>query len=309
MLKALSFKLLFLPAFFLLGIFGLSAISVPKAKAEIPKIGDLELGETKTIKVDRLFPNTKYYWKVSRVSNIRLRQYEEIYHTCITTVSDNVIENQLGPFHLVGLYKLEIYQAQRSATECKESGRPAQRKDFSVGGATGKSCCVHPYPRYNLEKNFCETNSAPSTSRPTECSKIGASCEFNSLQCFTTSSIPGGLPGTTSGGGKIIRENACTLGGGNEGLKTALGCIPIYNLTEFVKWFLGWAIGIAGGIAFLLILSSGFQIMTSSGNPDKLKGGQEQLTAAISGLLFIIFSVFLLRLIGVDILQLPGFGR
>ncbi|MEK7182618.1 MAG: hypothetical protein AAB694_00460, partial [Patescibacteria group bacterium] len=85
--------------------------------------------------------------------------------------------------------------------------------------------------------------------------------------------------------------------------------IPIENTTEFVKWFLGWAIGIGGGVAFLLILWSGFQIMTSAGNPERLKAGREQLTAAIGGLLFLIFSMFLLRLIGVDILQLPGFGE
>lgn len=115
--------------------------------------------------------------------------------------------------------------------------------------------------------------------------------------------------------GECITERSCIESftsdcpRGGRGINTALGCIPTENTTEFVKWFLRWAIGIAGGIAFLLILSSGFQIMTSSGNPEKLKGGQEQLTAAISGLLLIIFSVFLLRLIGVDILKLPGFGN
>lgn len=91
-------------------------------------------------------------------------------------------------------------------------------------------------------------------------------------------------------------------------LETALGCIPLNDTNQFVKWFLGWAIGIAGGIAFLLILFSGFQIMTASGNPERLQNGQELLTAAISGLILIIFSVFLLKLIGITILEIPGFG-
>lgn len=92
-----------------------------------------------------------------------------------------------------------------------------------------------------------------------------------------------------------------------EGIPTAIGCIPTGNLNEFANWFLRWAIGIGGGIAFLLIIWSGFQIMTSSGNPERLKAGKEQLTAAVTGLLFLIFSVFLLRLIGVEILRIPGF--
>lgn len=91
-------------------------------------------------------------------------------------------------------------------------------------------------------------------------------------------------------------------------LETAVGCIPLNDVNQFTKWFLGWAIGIAGGIAFLLIVFSGFQIMTASGNPERLQNGRELLTAAISGLILIIFSVFLLKLIGIDILKIPGFG-
>ena len=90
-------------------------------------------------------------------------------------------------------------------------------------------------------------------------------------------------------------------------LRTAVGCIPFTGANEFVKWFLGWAIGIASGIAFLLIIFAGFKIMTASGNPEKLQDGRELLIAAISGLILIVFSVFLLKLIGVTIFQIPGF--
>lgn len=95
--------------------------------------------------------------------------------------------------------------------------------------------------------------------------------------------------------------------GGLVGVETAIGCIPVQNPQEFVAWVLRWAIGIVGGIAFLLIVKAGFEILTSSGSPDKIKAGQEQLTAAISGLLLILFSVFLLKLIGLNIFQIPGF--
>ena len=48
--------------------------------------------------------------------------------------------------------------------------------------------------------------------------------------------------------------------------------------------------------------------MTSQGDPEKVKNARDQLTAAIVGLLFIIFSLALLELITRDILGLPGFG-
>ena len=93
-----------------------------------------------------------------------------------------------------------------------------------------------------------------------------------------------------------------------ESINTAIGCIPVGNTNAVIVFILRWAIGVGGGIAFLLILYAGFMIMTSSGNPDRLKAGQELMTSAIAGIIMLIFSVFVLRVIGVDILKLPGFG-
>lgn len=103
------------------------------------------------------------------------------------------------------------------------------------------------------------------------------------------------------------RPAPCDTAGG-EGLETAIGCIPIKDANAFLGFFFRWAVGIAGGIAFLLITVSGFQIMTASNNPQQLQSGRELLTAAVSGLILIIFSVFLLRLIGIEILKIPGLG-
>ncbi|PIS14816.1 hypothetical protein COT64_00635, partial [Candidatus Shapirobacteria bacterium CG09_land_8_20_14_0_10_39_12] len=95
---------------------------------------------------------------------------------------------------------------------------------------------------------------------------------------------------------------------GKPGTWTALGCIPTKDLNEFAKWILGKIIFIASGIAFLLMAFGAIQIITSAGNPDKMKAGSQLITSALSGLIFIILSVFLLKLIGVDILRIPGFG-
>lgn len=103
----------------------------------------------------------------------------------------------------------------------------------------------------------------------------------------------------------------CDPGTGNadDRITTALGCIPINNLNSFVGWLLGRLIFIASGIAFLLMAVGAFQILTSAGTPEKVKAGKELITSALTGLIFIILSMFILKLIGVDILHLPEFAN
>lgn len=147
------------------------------------------------------------------------------------------------------------------------------------------------------------------------------------------SPVPGqGNPGETPGGGnpgdpgggttynpppfKIGGVYCDTNGDGNvrniqtgipEGVWTGLGCIPA-SLGGLFKAIFGVAIGIAGGIAFVLIIFGGLKIIASAGNPEAMNEGKELVTAAITGLLLIIFSVFLLRFVGVSILSIPGFS-
>lgn len=118
-------------------------------------------------------------------------------------------------------------------------------------------------------------------------------CEPNDINC------------TTSAGAK---QDSCTNDDNNPGIYTAIGCIHT-KPDVFVKDFMTFAIGIAGGLAFLIMLSGAFQMLTSAGNPDSLKAGQDRLTSAVIGLLFVIFAVLLLQIIGVDILHLPELGK
>lgn len=100
-----------------------------------------------------------------------------------------------------------------------------------------------------------------------------------------------------------------TCDDGNDGIDTAIGCIPITDQNALFGFFLKWGLGIAGGLAFLLILFATFQIMTSSGDPKKMQAGKELLTAAISGVVLLIFSVFILRIIaGPSLLNIPFFS-
>jgi hypothetical protein len=93
---------------------------------------------------------------------------------------------------------------------------------------------------------------------------------------------------------------------GNPGINTAIGCIPITSTTSFLVFILPWALGVGGGTAFVLIIVAGFLFMTSAGDPRKVRAAKELLVSAISGLVMIIFSVYILDLIGIRILRIPG---
>lgn len=115
-------------------------------------------------------------------------------------------------------------------------------------------------------------------------------------------------PGNQGGGGS-------NQGGGVKvpspiegcGIPTAIGCIPINDLNSISRFALQWAIGIAGGIGLIFIASAAFRIMTSIGDPRRLQSGNELLTSAIAGIVMVVLSVFLLRVLGVNVLGLfPG---
>jgi hypothetical protein len=88
---------------------------------------------------------------------------------------------------------------------------------------------------------------------------------------------------------------------------TGLGQPIDTDAAGFVKGVFSIVLGLSGGIALILIIISGYKYMASQGNPEAVKSATEQLTSAIVGLLFIIFSFVILQIIGVDILRIPGF--
>jgi hypothetical protein len=92
---------------------------------------------------------------------------------------------------------------------------------------------------------------------------------------------------------------------GGPGVNTALGCVPV-EMGAFMSWLLPYLFGISGGISFLLMVYGFIMMSTSGGDPKAVQGAQETITSAITCLLVSIFALFLLRLIAVKILQIPG---
>jgi len=109
---------------------------------------------------------------------------------------------------------------------------------------------------------------------------------------------------------KFIRDNGLISSGGIKckAVNTALLEISTEPF-GFVKSIMGIVLGVAGGIAVILIIAAGFSLMTSQGNHEVIQDARARIIAAIAGLLFIIFSVAILEIIGVDILHIPGFGK
>ncbi len=89
---------------------------------------------------------------------------------------------------------------------------------------------------------------------------------------------------------------------------TAIGCVPTDFTTIINDYIFRYGIGIAGGLAFLRFLYGCFLIMTSSGNAETVEESKAIIMSALAGLFLIIFSVFFLRTIGVDVFQIPCWG-
>ena len=161
----------------------------------------------------------------------------------------------------------------------------------------------------------CETGTFGCTPLPGgACVNVGQDCNiFPCCAGGTCTNLGGNIKicmGIPGGGGGLGTgtTNGPPLTGcqGGTGIDTAIGCIPILEEQGTANFFLQWGLGIAGGISLIMIAISAFMIMTSSGDPRRLQAGKELLTAAISGLLLIVFAAYLLKTIGVTILGIPG---
>lgn len=111
-----------------------------------------------------------------------------------------------------------------------------------------------------------------------------------------------GGSGSSGGGTGPEGTNPCASGQ----CCTAIGCVST-SFKEFTAKILSIAIGIAGGLALVLMVRGSISILMSQGDPQKVNAGREVIIAAVAGLLFLIFSVLILRFIGLKIFSgIPG---
>jgi len=89
-------------------------------------------------------------------------------------------------------------------------------------------------------------------------------------------------------------------------VETALGCItPTPN--GLANWFLLSSLGIASGVALLLILVGGIKYITSQGDFKAIDEAKKTITSALVGFLVIFLSVLILAIVGGGlVLDIPG---
>lgn len=93
------------------------------------------------------------------------------------------------------------------------------------------------------------------------------------------------------------------------GFPTAIGCLPMDRVDRFLaEGVLGIGVTFAGAFSILCIIFGAIQFQLSEGESAKVQKAQKLITQCIIGLLIIIFSIFLLRFVGVDLLRIYGLG-
>lgn len=169
---------------------------------------------------------------------------------------------------------------------------------FILSPAPAMAACTPPQTsKYIFLWQQCPSGCAPS-SNPT--------AGLLERECCCSPQATG-IPPTPTPGSSVPGSGTYWSGCPGTGyVNSALGCVPTENYTELAAWLLQRAIGISGGIAFLLMVLGGFRILISAGDPKAVQAGSEMISSALIGLLFIVFSLFLLELIGVKILGIPG---
>ncbi|MBP9798219.1 hypothetical protein KBC70_03680 [Candidatus Woesebacteria bacterium] len=88
----------------------------------------------------------------------------------------------------------------------------------------------------------------------------------------------------------------------SSGYWSSFGCIPL-NLGDLIsKVILNVGIGLGGFVAILCVTLNAIRLQLSRGDSSKIQSVRENMTSCILGLVLILFSVFILRIVDITIL-------
>ena len=163
-----------------------------------------------------------------------------------------------------------------------------------LGG--GGICSALDIQNRNMEVACCQRIEGPYGTHQTrwaakqECSQVLA--EYRPDLC---ADIPESSPDKA-------KCNSCK---NSKGVYTAIGCIKTSG-SGVVTGLARFLLGIMGGVILIIILAAAFKLTTSRGDAKATESARAMITAAVSGALFVAFSMLILQTLGVQILQIPG---
>ncbi len=71
------------------------------------------------------------------------------------------------------------------------------------------------------------------------------------------------------------------------------------KIGDVISALLPYVFVLAGLILFGFLIFGGFELLTSAGNPDKVKSAQGKITSAIVGFIIIFLSYWIVQILGV----------
>jgi hypothetical protein len=69
------------------------------------------------------------------------------------------------------------------------------------------------------------------------------------------------------------------------------------TLPEYISNIYNWSIGIAAGLAVIMLIYAGYLYVTSAGNPESINLAKEVIIGAIAGFVFLVLAALILRFV------------
>lgn len=229
----------------------------------------------------------------------------------LTRTSETEATVTLGPF------AKGTYRARLMINALPNNTQVGDAIPFTViDPSTSTACCSTGF-KYDVATKQCVNESDSSQTQATNCA-TGTYCQPGPNICYNQDGSPdeqtakkrrliAGTCDPAAGDGSCTSAAGIPCGDDGKGVRTALGCVPT-EPNKLITLLVQMGATIGGGITLLLMIFGAIRMIMSAGNPEQLKQGQEQFKSAVIGLLFIIFAVLLLQIIGVNILSIPGFS-
>lgn len=109
-------------------------------------------------------------------------------------------------------------------------------------------------------------------------------------------------PGTVDS----VESNRCISCLCNGNSWSGIGCIDTNSTQGIITSVMRIVLGVIGGIALILMIISGY--LYNTGQVDNVAKAKQTITAMFAAIIFIVFSVLLLRFIGVNVLDVTTVG-